>query len=243
MRNAILCHVYYTNKFNELATYINIIKSAGDFDIFFTMPKENKLSIPYIRKHFPDAFFFLTDNIGFDIFPFLNCISRIELDKYDLIFKIHSKKDIPIRYQLNNFDLSGSRWRDELLTSIAGNKNRVNEILRIFSRHPHIGALGSENLIIRGQESVQRDIDCNAVKRYMDECGLIIRNWEFIAGTMFVMRAKLLLPLKNRNFNATDFPPIFPRDWNSLPYCIERMFGCMISAQGYVIGGLPTLLK
>ena len=118
------------------------------------------------------------------------------------------------------------------------NHNRVRFIIRMFSRQPHIGMIAAKEIIMRGFDNVKKDIDTKCVECVMHECKMNILNWEFAAGAIFVVRSELLKPLKNRAYTKEDFPPYFPRDWNSLPYCIERLFGCMISAQGYALVGI-----
>lgn len=139
-------------------------------------------------------------------------------------------------------DLSGSKWRDYMFKALLGTPAQVKKVLRIMERHPHIGLLAAQEVLFEGYELLAQDIDLQKVEILMRECGFLMCRWEYAAGSIFVIRPNLLEALKQRNFTEKDFPPYFPRDWNGLPYCLERVFGCMVSAQGLVIGKLDLPL-
>ena len=234
---AICLHLYYTEMFDEISGYIDHMGGIP-YDLYITMPRENKPFLPRIRERYPDANVIITENIGFDIYPFTEFLREVDLDKYDLLFKLHTKKDIPIEYSKNGISLSGSNWRYYMFNAILGSENRVKYIRMLADRHPHIGMFCAKEVLIRGLNEIAVDIDPICVEALMLECKMRIRDWEYVAGSIFAIRPHLLKPLKQRNFQADEFPPYFPRDWNGLPYCIERVLGCMVSAQGYQIGAL-----
>jgi len=238
MRIAVCLHLFYMDMLSEMAGYINRLEDHP-IDLYITMPEENTHFEKSIKAAFPQARIIVTKNIGFDIYPFLCFLNSIDLDKYDLIVKLHTKKDIPIDCTLNGFDVNGSKWRDYLFTSVLGSKERINEIIQIFAAQEDVGMIGAQELLIQG-DAVDQDIDMRKVERVMNDCGLKVVKKEFIAGSVFVVKASLFKPLKERNYRTEEFPPYFPRDWNGLPYCIERLFGCMVSAQGYRLVGIHT---
>ncbi len=242
-KNICVClHLYYVEMFSEISAYLD---NFGDieFDLYITMPLENKPFAPTIRKKYPAATIIYTDNIGFDIYPFLRFLQEVDLDYYDVIFKLHSKKDIPIAFDRNGVDLSGTKWRDYMLQALMGSHARIQQILCIFSRQQHVGMICAQEVLLRGYVSLKQDIDLQKVQSVLLELGLMPREWEFVAGSVFAIRPQLLKRLKKRAFQAEDFPPYYPRDWNGLPYCLERVFGCMVSAQGLTIAGVPAPLQ
>lgn len=234
MKVCVCLHLYYWEMIQEMQNYL---KNIEKYDLYITTPFENQKHEDEIKKKFQNAQIIYTENIGFDIYPFVKFLSVVDLKKYDVVYKLHTKKDIPIEYSLNGYDLKNGEWRYYLMNSILGDKKRVHEILKAFETNPQLGMIGSKELIIRN-EDIDKDIDMEKVKDTMREMKLDIVEREFIAGSMFVMRAELLEPLKNRGFKAEEFPPYLPRDWNGLPYCLERCFGFMISSQGYQLKGI-----
>lgn len=238
MRIAVCVHLFYLEMFEEISGYLDNFGEIP-YDLYFTIPRENKPFLPVLRRKYPDAHVIVTENIGFDIYPFLRFIDEIDLSSYDVIFKLHSKKDIPIEFSRNGVDLSGTKWRDYMFRALLGNHERVRHVLRIMERHSHIGMVCAQEVLIRGAEQLAQDIDLGRVDAVMRDCGMMVRQWEYVAGSIFAVRPRLLAPLKRRQFKAEEFPPYFPRDWNGLPYCVERVFGCMVSAQGLMIGELP----
>ena len=237
MNIAVCVHLYYKEMFEEISYYLDNFGSIK-FDLYFTLPKENESFLPIIKKKYPKCKYIVTENIGFDIYPFLCFIKEINLNYYDVIFKLHSKRDIPIKYFKNGFDLSGSKWRDYMFKALLSSNTQINYVLKIIERHKHIGMICAKEVFIKGEREISMDIDLKKVEVTMLECKLLVRNWEFAAGSIFAIRPKLLFPLLKRNFMSFEFPDYYPRDWNSLPYCIERVFGCMISSQGMVIGDI-----
>ncbi|MBQ7609421.1 MAG: hypothetical protein IJU76_15870 [Desulfovibrionaceae bacterium] len=238
---AVCVHLYYVEMFREISAYLDNFKEIR-YDLFITMPRENKAYLPVIRKKYPNAKAIICENVGFDIYPYLRFLKEIDLLSYDVIFKLHSKKDIPIDFSRNGVDLSGTKWRDYMFQALLGSPERIQCILRIVERHPHVGMVCAQEVLLCGADQIAQDISLERVEAVMLECGMRIRTWEFVAGSIFAVRPKLLVPLKRRNFQASEFPPYYPRDWNSLPYCLERVFGCMVSAQGLTICGLPPCL-
>lgn len=239
MKIAVAMHLYYLDLYDELKSYLkNLVPFP--YDLYVTLPKENIDFHSNLEKDFPNVRIIITENIGFDIYPFLCFLNVVPLDQYDLIFKIHSKKDIPINYCLNGYDFSGSAWRLCLLSSILGSTERVKKIIELFEQDPKLGLIGPAELLIK-DDAINCDIDMNKVEMFMKECGLSINKLEFIAGTMFVIRSELLEPLIIRNFKADEFPSYFPRDWNGLPYCLERIFTLMVSSQGYQVKTFPSI--
>lgn len=238
MRIAVCLHLYYTWQFDEIVKYLENLDS---FDLFITLPRENKFFLPKIRHRFPKCNVIVTDNVGFDIYPFIEFINRINLNDYDVIFKIHSKKDIPIEQTIpNGVNVSASRWRDLMYRAILGSKARTSWIVHMFESQPQIGMICSEECLLRGVHQVQPDIDINKVSDLMKDCGLNVSRWEFECGSIFAVRSTLLAPIKRKAFTKEDFPPYYPKDWNGLPYLLERVFGCMISAQGCSICGISS---
>lgn len=207
--------------------------------MFVTMPKENQTFEKKILDYNPKAKIIITENLGFDIYPFIVFLDTINISDYDLVLKIHTKKNMPIRQYINGYELFGNSWRYFLFSSILGSEDRVQKILHFFEHIPELGLIGSKELLVTGDD-VDKDINILSVENIMKQCGLSIKRKEFIAGSVFFIRANILEPLKNRHFTINDFPQYHPRDWNGLPYCIERCFGFFNSSQYYHLLGLPS---
>lgn len=91
MRIAVLVHLYYVELFKEIVDYLDNFRNIS-YELFFTLPRENKAFLPILRKKYPNSKVIITDNIGFDIYPFFCFLREINLADYDVIFKLHSKK-------------------------------------------------------------------------------------------------------------------------------------------------------
>lgn len=234
MKICVCLHLYYWEMIPEMKQYLG---SIPEYDLYITTSEENRAREQEILAAFGETVIIYTENIGFDVYPFVRFLETVSLDQYDLVYKLHTKKDIPIEYSLNGYDLKEEKWRYYLLDSILGSTEKVRQTVAAFEKAPRLGMMGSKELIIRNDD-IDKDIDMEKVKAVMGELGLPLVKKEFIAGSMFVVRAALLEPVKRRAFRQEEFPPYLPRDWNGLPYCLERCFGCMVSAQGYRLKGI-----
>lgn len=234
MKICVCLHLYYLDMIPEMKKYLCNI---DEYDLYITTPAENVNNEEHILKEFSGAKIIYTNNVGFDMYPFVCFLKEVDLSSYDLIVKLHTKKDIPIEYSLNGFDLSSGWWRYYLLNPILGTKKSVKKVIKLFVKNKKVGLVGSKELLIRDSD-IDKDIDMNCVNDVMNQLGLQINKKEFIAGSIFIIRANLLLPLQKKDYKEEDFPPYLPRTWNELPYCLERCFGMMISSQGYDLVGL-----
>lgn len=241
MRIAVCLHLYYVYLFSEIKEYLLNLQ-AYKYQLFITMPIENQFFEKKLIEFDPNVIIIYTKNVGFDIFPFIIFLEHINISDYDLIIKLHSKKNIPGKQYINKNNLYGDNWRYYLFNSILGSQKKITKILELFRSDSSIGLVGSKELLISGND-VDKDIDINAVHVIMNQCGLEINRKEFIAGSIFVIRANLLNPIKNRHFSEEDFPPYFPRDWNSLPYCLERCFGFIVSSQNFQLIGIKSQFR
>jgi lipopolysaccharide biosynthesis protein len=106
--SAIVVHVFYLDRFEAIASRLAIY--SGDCDLYITLPPLScHKKVARIRQLFPEARFFVTENRGRDVFPFLSLIQLLKLLKinYREICKLHTKKSPHRR--------DGAAWLDEML--------------------------------------------------------------------------------------------------------------------------------
>lgn len=234
-RVAIIAHVFYIDLWEELSSCIqNIVNVASEADVFVTISEViNEYDGLRIREAFPNADIKRLPNKGFDVGPFFEVLGRIDLDSYDYVVKLHTKRN---RFGIVNFlPLFGSQWR-KMLLGFCSSVGNVRRTFSIFEKSPAVGMVGSGTLIMSPNDELTGKYSLSGSKNGpgMEPC-----NWCFIAGTMFAVRAKLLCELSSR-FSIDDFQilPIGSHDVD-LAHSIEREFGHEIYRLGFQIAPSP----
>lgn len=163
-------------------------------------------------------------NRGMDTGPFLLAIRRLRRS-YDLLLKVHTKTEKNV-----------ANWRRELLDPILASPKAVRRVMACFAER-RVGMVGARRWLIKEPMN-------EAVDAYARGLGLSRQPGNtFIAGTMFWVRPSLVL----RHFALVDvsravleMPPgdEAKRVAMSSAHAMERIFGNLVTQQGYQIRGL-----
>ena len=231
---AVHLHIYYVDMWEEIKEYL---KNIGDYpyDLFVTMVEDNQELRDKITTFHKAAKIWVVENRGYDIGPFIDFLHHIDLDKYDLILKLHTKNKTAARgngLSYHGLSLTRCQWRDILYQGLLGTPQNFTHNLNCFQKE-HIGMVGAPVLIEPKNKKSAED-SYKTVQRLLTEMGLPeYKNPPFVAGTMFICRASLLQPLKKR-LTLQDFPlsdQTFQKE--TFAHAVERLFGAIIVAQGY----------
>ena len=90
MRLLVHLHIYYHDQTEYFVGKLANINGC-DWDLYVTMNNLNPVTMSLVRAVKPDAHFVETDNIGYDIWPFISIIKSVNLADYDLVMKLHTK--------------------------------------------------------------------------------------------------------------------------------------------------------
>lgn len=236
---AVIVHVFYLHIWKEVAACIrNVIDLSSKADIFITISDscDKQLEL-LIRKYFPFADIKRLPNRGFDVAPFFEVLNRINLDEYDYVVKLHTKRNC---FGIVNFwPFFGGQWRRNLL-GFCKTRKRLLRTLEILAHNQDVGMVGAGSLALKSENEL--------VGKYsMRDCGYMATGFSesdnrcFIAGTMFIVRARLLQGLKQK-YVFEDFSYIQPGCHDvSNAHGVEREFGHEIYNQGYKIGFHPKM--
>lgn len=251
MRLAVLVHVFYPDFWPQLATCIRNL--SGEIDLWVTYVDET--AVRQARADFPAAHFLACENRGFDIWPFLKVLKGLDLDRYDLVVKLHTKRNVNVPFDMvfNHCRFNGSAWREHLL-SFCSSARAWRRTLRRFG-DPKIGLVADRHVLI-GRNSVppparrpDGSLIGNDTRVCFDEAAEEIASLVggsgrpdlsralFAAGTMFVIRPTPLKLLLKRAFVPEMFdPPDQVRQdgiaRHQYAHRVERMLGLCVYAQG-----------
>lgn len=234
MNIAIHAHVFYPELWDELASCIRNFQGYP-YDLFVTTPHPDETLKKQILSDFPDANYRVLENRGYDVGPFMEFLNGLDLDKYDFIVKLHTKRDYNGIVNLRHF--KGSEWRIRLLDFCSSPEN-LSRTLAAFDKDPLVGMLSHGSLITDVGDFLEDTSVRQSADMLLEDMGLIPRGHRFVAGTCFIVRASLIKPLVGR-FKLSDFTAGGDHRY-SLAHILERLFGYLVSAQGCQILGIPS---
>ena len=230
------CHIYYANLWSELKDCIKNINQYP-YDLYVTMVEKHNDIINDIKNTFPGSKIEIVENRGYDLGPFVHVLNKVDLNDYDFIVKLHTKRDIPLGGQLNYFDMTGSKWRKYALEFISSTEH-LNQCISAFHQNNKLGMISNYRLIVHKEHD-----DFTAKKRalaLLRKLHIDTVEYGFVAGTMFIVRASLFLPLQKLHLNIKNFEIPDTQHTSSLAHVLERFLGCLVLNQKYVIADVLT---
>ena len=228
---AVVVHAFYEDLLDELISWVRNIKV--DFDLFVSVPVANGANIrKIVEAELPNARIYETENVGYDVKPFLDLLASGKLDSYLAVCKIHTK-----RGHSSKGLAMPEAWRALALSGVLPSAPTINSILTLFERDPNVCLVGPRSLYVHGPTHIhENESKIQAIFRQLYPKSIIPKEWGFFAGTMFWMRPQLLLHharIVNKGF---DFRADMPGVDGTTAHALERIFGLIPAVQGLKIG-------
>lgn len=223
MKVAVHIHLYYTDLAPEFVSYLKNLPVP--FDLFVTTVSDDTESIRALFADFPNVTAVTVPNKGRDIGAFLTVINQIDLNAYDVMIKLHSKKSL-------GRDTDGNKWRKELISPMLSTKAKATVMLYSFFKRKKLGMYGAKkHLTTLGMEQYRIFFDlCERLK---------IQPYPFyFKGTMFTIRPTALAPLKNSGLSMDDMTERMERSDGYLEHALERTFGSLCAKAALTVKGV-----
>ncbi len=226
-------HLYYFDQVDFFIEKLMTVKNHPNstYDLFVTMREHNKDAEDKIKAEFPDAKFIICKNVGADIWPFIVVLNQVNLDDYKYIVKVHTKRWVETSYLLGKYraQTHGWAWRD-MLMNILQPKNFKRSITA-FECNKRLGMVADYRLLCDSNQ------DDNETKEKTQE--LLSRfgfsSVKYVAGTMFIVRATLMQPVKDLKLTESDFESFQSGKSSQLAHAMERFLGCSVLGKGYLL--------
>lgn len=221
-------HIHYHDQVDYFIEKLKNVKGI-DWDLYVSLTNWEEGTVKKIKDFKPDSKINLVENLGYDIWPFINVIKEINLDDYELIIKLHTKRNVR-RCAANVIPMKGYEWRDALVDGILYSKEYFSEILKDFNRDPSIGMISN----LKTYSKRNWDSYFPKVKEELGKIGLEANGNHFCMGTMFIARSSIFNPLKNPVINEETFKDTLydqKRDFTSAHY-YERLLSILPESQG-----------
>ena len=242
-RVAIHLHVFYPEMLEELVACIRNIETVcgeGRVDVVTTCPVGRNDIRGRIGDLLPAAQLVEVPNAGYDVGPFFEFLNRINLDDYDYVVKLHTKRDKPLDW-VNFRRFRGGEWRRALL-SFCSTIEAVRWSLRAFERDPRLGVV-ADRRVMDPSGIAQGDFGWQEVGA-LRRLGFHPARHTFVYGTMFMMRASLLKAVQHKvhisDFSMVDRPHVdygLALEW-------EMALPVLAEVQGFYVsdGKIPAAL-
>ena len=244
-RTAIIVHVFYLDIWPEISSAIrNLLEAGGDAVVVFaTFPNGRKEVADTIKKDLPSAHLIGVNNVGWDVWPFFVVLNRLNLQEWDLIVKLHTKRNVHSVWMNFRPFFRDDGWRKALL-SFCSTLQAAKRSFSAFSVQPRLGMVAGERVIDPNGLGMNRAIDsCVAL---LPDKRLPSRPFVIVWGTMWMVRAHILKHFWRRwreyDFSSPDINN--PHMDYGLAGDCEMLFGTLVSSQGYIVssGRLPRWL-
>ena len=232
-------HLYYHEQLDYFLSKLSNITNC-DWDLYVTYSEENIDSINKILKIKPNAKFIKVNNIGYDVLPFINLINSINLDEYDYILKIHTKRfmqkaEFPNGYKYKDKNNNKYFWRNMLIEPLIGSKRQFKKNLKFLSRQLDIGMIADESYFIRIDINTHSETKKSLEELYK-KLGINDNYNYFLAGTMFIIKSDVLKIYQQLNIDEQNFDKISKSGtYKSFAHTLERTFAAITIANGYKI--------
>jgi len=228
---AIVVHLFYPDVWEEIAAYLQTLPK--NYDLYITVPEElPEHHLTDLLETIPEASFFMVENRGRDVLPFLLLLKHIGTDSYRYLCKLHTKKSVTSH--------SGNAWRKLLYYDLLGSSQIVSDIRTHFETHPSTGMITGKNLVL---DAKRFDLGNSEKVRYLATLTGIpfTMEYHFAAGTMFWVRPSVFTPLiPHINTDALQFEDEQGQSDHTLAHALERFFGLLCKVQHYHIEESPS---
>ena len=231
----VVAHIFYPEAWPEIEEYLkNLSIYQYDLYVSFINDLNNRALEERIASFNSRTHFLHIENRGFDIGSFFEVINNVNLDNYDIVFKIHSKGIKRQEIYIYERYFKGKEWFSKLFRGVLGIINAHISVLKL-SRNNDVGMVGARELIVKDPEYKQ-----NLLREWCQKLGLDCpKDYRFIAGTCFGVKASLLRRIQMLNLGIECFD-ISTRGEFSLAHALERILCSSVQDQGYRISGNIT---
>ncbi len=220
-------HVFYTSVWPELRACLQRIAPCP-MELYVTFAEPCADIEADVAACFPGAHVLMVPNRGFDVAPFLQVLSQVNLDDYSYVVKLHTKRGADAQ---GVGMLRGEEWRQALLAFLSSHE-RLQEHVAAFEADARIGMQADWRLFV-GHDPYDKKAS-RALRRWLKERGLPRCKFCYVAGSMFMARAEVMKMLQGFGLGMEDFAPS-AQHHAQLAHVVERLMGYCVYAQGYML--------
>lgn len=232
MKILVSIHSYYFEENESLNRYLSNLR-FHDYDIIVNIPENvaTKEHLDYIKNTYDNLIKInISENKGRDVGGLINNLKSIELDEYDIVFILQTKKS-----PQNNNDYT-NYWKTAMLEPILGSVKNLEETIYLLRADNNIAAVGSLEW-----KSTHMNDNKKFVNKLFDDLKIHnnYRNLEYLSGSMFAIKINIIKDIIENlsidNFeSATNKSKEFLFD-GQLEHAVERIYGSLLKSKNQKI--------
>ncbi len=226
-------HIFYKESVKEIIEYLKNLESYN-YELIISTIKgvyNNEIKAE-IQKFKPNAKIYEYENRGFDIGPFFETLSHINLNHYDIIFKLQSKGTAHKFSYTYGQVFKNRDWFEYLYEGILGAFTVHKTIDVLYNDKNNIGIVAAKNLIVQDPPH-KVEYTRQKLEQYKIN---IAKNYYFVAGTCYAEKAHLAKNIQNLKIQIDDFEES-NHGYFSLAHAMERYITSNIEQEGYKMYG------
>lgn len=234
----VVLHLYYLEQISFFIEKLENINNCN-WQLILTSPFDlNHEILNNFKRINKNVIFFKVPNIGYDIWPFIFAIKHSDLSKFDFVIKLQTKRPTN-RIKILRIFVKNYGWRNELVNALLLSKTYFNKIIRCLIKHDEIGIIGSKSVLRSLEKNYILSINQELDKLHIVSSLSRNRRPLFFAGTMFIIRAKLLAYLYEAQINEHLFKndALESESDGTISHIFERLFSIVPQVLGYKIKG------
>lgn len=222
-------HLYYHDQTDYFLSKLANIDGC-EWDMFVTMPQRDEAVEAKLRNFKNDVHIIEVENYGYDVWPFLKVIKSVNLDDYDYIIKLHTKRFVN-KAKANKITMRGFRWRNEMVDALLSSREQFVKVKDMFDNDKSVGLVCS---LLTYQKTNQYIPGETRLCKEFERLGLTPADLHFCAGTMFMAKASLYKILQREDITTAMFVDCSPQSGAdlSMAHTYERILSMLPSAQG-----------
>lgn len=224
---AVVIHAFYLDILEEIIAELKSITSCH-IKLFVTTPICNENNALTLLNESGLSYQLLPlDNRGRDVLPFIKIMDFVIDQDYDYLVKVHTKR--------SKHREDGDKWRNDLYSKLI-TPAAINNAMHIFQNQPKVGVIGPEGHIVpmnfywgSNAENVEKITYRMGYK--LDD----IREFNFVAGTMFFARVNAIKSLISLRLTDEDFDIEAGQIDGTIAHAIERVISVSAHAAGLTL--------
>jgi lipopolysaccharide biosynthesis protein len=233
---AVIIHAFYIDVFRDFVEQLRAVLPMFECPIALYVSTTSQLEADVrsaCESLCVEFGVFVVPNRGRDVLPFLQILRSIDLKRFDLVLKLHTKKS-PHRPD-------GDVWRADVCSKLLC-ADVVGCVREFFETNPAVGFVGPHGYVVPVSEywgSNERHILDLAMR--LGVASVDLESLRFIAGTMFYCRVSALAPLMGIELGPACFEEEAGQIDGTLAHAVERGFALSARSVGMTIASTADL--
>ena len=211
---AVVIHAFYPEVFAEIIDYLNEVTELP-VKLFISCPPEASEQIRGLAKCSIHPWVVqVYANHGRDVLPFLKLMPAVIAEGYEYLIKVHTKKSVHRE--------DGDVWRRDLYDKLLKPES-IKAAADFLANDPGLGVVGPEGHVVpMGYYWGSNAVTVEKLACRMGAKPEALGHFNFVAGTMFMARSAVFMPLLNLALSDADFESEAGQVDGTLAHAVER---------------------